>query len=172
MSLSRCLASPKSIATCRAELGIQCADWIEEDFIKPGKVRHLGFSTHGRTSTIVGAINTNKFSFVNLHKHYFGSYTDLDNMPAVEAACANDMGVFIISPTVSLALPRKIVCAARDLISALGSRTWPRCGLNPGVCGAGQGREAAGADPGGAGGHGAPAPDALERPLPPHESPR
>ena len=59
----------------------------------------------------MGAINTNKFSFVNLHKHYFGSYTDLDNMPAVEAACANDMGVFIISPTVSLALdPRKIVC--------------------------------------------------------------
>ena len=75
---------------------------------------------------------------------------DLDNMPAVEAACANDMGVFIISPTVSLALdPERssVVCAARDLISALGSRTWPRCGLNPGVCGAGQGREAAGADP-------------------------
>ena len=109
LDLSRCpfrepYSKTKSIATGRAELGIQCADWIEEDFIKPGKVRHLGFSTHGRTSTIVGAINTNKFSFVNLHKHYFGSYTDLDNMPAVEAACANDMGVFIISPTVSLTL--------------------------------------------------------------------
>ena len=32
-------------------------------------------------------------------RHYFGSYSDLDNMPAVEAARENNMGVFIISPT-------------------------------------------------------------------------
>lgn len=47
---------------------LKCADWIEEEFIRPGKVKHLGFSTHARTTQIVQAINTNKFSFVNLHK--------------------------------------------------------------------------------------------------------
>lgn len=35
----------------------------------------------------------------NYTRHYFGSYSDLDNMPAVEAARENDMGIFIISPT-------------------------------------------------------------------------
>ena len=38
-------------------------------------------------------------SSVRRGRHYFGSYSDLDNMPAVEAARDNDMGVFIISPT-------------------------------------------------------------------------
>ncbi len=50
------------------EQALKCADWIEEEFIRPGKVRHLGFSTHARTTQIVQAINTNKFEFVNLHK--------------------------------------------------------------------------------------------------------
>ena len=50
------------------EQALKCADWIEEEFIRTGKVKHLGFSTHARTTQIVQAINTNKFSFVNLHK--------------------------------------------------------------------------------------------------------
>lgn len=81
-----------------ADNALRCADWLQ-DLVKEGRVSHVGFSTHARTTKIVELINTNKFSYVNLHKHYFGSYSDLDNMPAVEAATALDMGVFIISPT-------------------------------------------------------------------------
>jgi uncharacterized protein len=35
-----------------------------------GKVRFIGFSTHGATDTIVQAINTNLFDYVNLHWYY------------------------------------------------------------------------------------------------------
>jgi predicted aldo/keto reductase-like oxidoreductase len=59
-----------------------------------GRVRHVGFSTHGPTQTIVDAINTGEFSYVNLHWYYF----DQCNWPAIEAATQRDMGVFIISP--------------------------------------------------------------------------
>ncbi|MBT3191743.1 MAG: aldo/keto reductase [Verrucomicrobia bacterium] len=59
-----------------------------------GRVRHVGFSTHGPTQTIVDAIETDEFSYVNLHWYYF----DQCNWRAVEAATQRDMGVFIISP--------------------------------------------------------------------------
>ncbi len=59
-----------------------------------GRIRHLGFSTHGPTSTIVDAIKTGEFSYVNLHWYYF----DQNNLPAIDAATKQDMGVFIISP--------------------------------------------------------------------------
>ena len=61
---------------------------------RQGRVRHIGFSTHGPTSTILKAIASGAFSYVNLHWYYF----DQANWPAVEAATARDMGVFIISP--------------------------------------------------------------------------
>jgi uncharacterized protein len=60
-----------------------------------GKVRFIGFSTHGTTDTIVRAIETDKFDYVNLHWYYVNQ----TNWPAVEAATRHDMGVFIISPT-------------------------------------------------------------------------
>ncbi len=59
-----------------------------------GVIKHVGFSTHGPTQTIVDAINTGLFDFVNLHYYYFNQ----QNLPAVQAANARDMGVFIISP--------------------------------------------------------------------------
>jgi predicted aldo/keto reductase-like oxidoreductase len=59
-----------------------------------GRIRHLGFSTHGPTPVIVDAIETGEFSYVNLHWYYF----DQCNWRAVEAATQRDMGVFIISP--------------------------------------------------------------------------
>ncbi len=59
-----------------------------------GRVRHVGFSTHGPTQTIVDAIETGEFSYVNLHWYYF----DQCNWRAIEAATQRDMGVFIISP--------------------------------------------------------------------------
>lgn len=60
-----------------------------------GKVRFVGFSTHGPTDVIVRAIETNQFDYVNLHWYYINQ----QNWAAIEAANQRDMGVFIISPS-------------------------------------------------------------------------
>ena len=60
-----------------------------------GKVRHIGFSTHGATEIIIKAIETGEFDYVNLHWYYINQW----NWSAIEAARRHDMGVFIISPT-------------------------------------------------------------------------
>ncbi|MDZ8082911.1 MAG: aldo/keto reductase [Nostoc sp. DcaGUA01] len=60
-----------------------------------GKVRFVGFSTHGPTDVIVQTINTNQFDYVNLHWYYINQW----NWAAIEAAKRQDMGVFIISPS-------------------------------------------------------------------------
>ncbi|MEM6839425.1 MAG: aldo/keto reductase [Cyanobacteria bacterium P01_C01_bin.120] len=62
---------------------------------RQGRIRHIGFSTHGPTDVIVDAINTGQFDYVNLHWYYINQ----DNWPAIAAATQQDMGVFIISPT-------------------------------------------------------------------------
>ena len=59
-----------------------------------GRCRHVGFSTHATTDIILKAIESDGFDYVNLHWYFVN---DL-NWPAVEAAAARDMGVFIISP--------------------------------------------------------------------------
>ncbi len=60
-----------------------------------GRVRYVGFSTHGPTELIVQAIETNAFDYVNLHWYFIRQ----ENTPALEAAERFDLGVFIISPT-------------------------------------------------------------------------
>lgn len=60
-----------------------------------GKVRFIGFSTHGATESIIQTINTNQFDYVNLHWYYINQ----NNWAAIEAATRHDMGVFIISPS-------------------------------------------------------------------------
>ena len=60
-----------------------------------GKIRFIGFSTHGPTHTIIQAINTNQFDYVNLHWYYINQ----TNWQAIAAATQQDMGVFIISPS-------------------------------------------------------------------------
>ncbi|NJK34997.1 MAG: aldo/keto reductase [Oscillatoriales cyanobacterium SM2_2_1] len=60
-----------------------------------GKIRHVGFSTHGSLAVILGAIETDLFASVNLHYYYFNQH----NEPAVQRAAEKDMGVFIISPS-------------------------------------------------------------------------
>jgi hypothetical protein len=60
-----------------------------------GKVRFIGFSTHGSTDTIIQTIQTNQFDYVNLHWYYINQL----NWAAIEAANSQDMGVFIISPS-------------------------------------------------------------------------
>ncbi|MEL6930310.1 MAG: aldo/keto reductase [Cyanobacteria bacterium J06600_6] len=59
-----------------------------------GKVRHLGFSTHGRPELIMAAIESDIFEFVYLHYYYFNQI----NHSAIALAAAKDMGIFIISP--------------------------------------------------------------------------
>lgn len=59
-----------------------------------GLIKHVGFSTHGPKQTIISAIETGLFEFVNLHYYYFNQR----NAEAVTAANTRDMGVFIISP--------------------------------------------------------------------------
>jgi uncharacterized protein len=60
-----------------------------------GKVRFIGFSTHGPTDIIVKTITTDKFDYVNLHWYYINQA----NWAAIEMATKHDTGVFIISPT-------------------------------------------------------------------------
>ncbi|GMH87148.1 hypothetical protein TL16_g10766 [Triparma laevis f. inornata] len=69
-----------------------------------GIVRHVGFSTHGASDLISRFIDSKKFEYVNLHYHYFGSYTASGqdggnaNGECVRKARELGMGVFCISP--------------------------------------------------------------------------
>jgi uncharacterized protein len=65
-----------------------------KEAVADGRVRHIGFSTHGSLDLILAAINTDYFEFINLHYYYFFQR----NLPAIELATAKDMGIFIISP--------------------------------------------------------------------------
>ncbi len=71
-----------------------CLD-VARKLQREGKVRFVGFSTHGPTDVIIKTIETNQFDYVNLHWYYINQ----NNWPAIEAAKKFDMGVFIISPS-------------------------------------------------------------------------
>lgn len=60
-----------------------------------GKVKHVGFSTHGDTHLIIDAIKTNEFDYINLHWYWINQ----ENWSAIVEANKLDMGVFIISPS-------------------------------------------------------------------------
>ena len=75
--------------------------WVQAHMLKPlvraqadGRIRHVGFSTHGSLALIQAAIATQSFAFINLHYSYFFQR----NAPAIAQASQQDMGVFIISP--------------------------------------------------------------------------
>ncbi len=70
-----------------------CVD-VARQLQAQGKVRFIGFSTHGPTDVIVKTIETNQFDYVNLHWYYINQF----NWAAIEAATRHDMGLFIISP--------------------------------------------------------------------------
>ncbi len=61
---------------------------------REGRIRHLGFSTHGPLDVILRCIETDALDYINLHWYYIFQ----DNWPAVLEARKRDMGVFIISP--------------------------------------------------------------------------
>ena len=60
-----------------------------------GRIGHVGFSTHAPLPLILEAIASDQFDYINLHWYFIRQ----DNRPAIEAATAHDMGVFVISPT-------------------------------------------------------------------------
>ena len=75
--------------------------WVQTKMLKAlerakadGRIRHVGFSTHGALDLILKAIATQAFSFVNLHYSYFFQR----NAEAIAAAYRQNMGIFIISP--------------------------------------------------------------------------
>jgi hypothetical protein len=70
-----------------------CLD-IARQLQKEGRVRFVGFSTHATCEVILKTIQTGEFDYVNLHWYFVNPL----NWPAIEAAAARDMGVFIISP--------------------------------------------------------------------------
>ena len=76
-------------------------EWVKDgcyeavaDAIATGKVKHVGFSTHGSLELILAAIETQLFEFINLHYYYLFQR----HAPAIELAHKYDMGIFIISP--------------------------------------------------------------------------
>ncbi len=62
---------------------------------RDGRIRFVGFSTHGACDMIAETIETGEFDYVNLHWYFIHQA----NWPAVEAAAGRDMGVLIISPS-------------------------------------------------------------------------
>jgi len=60
-----------------------------------GRIGAIGFSTHAPLPVILEAIGSDGFDYINLHWYYIQQ----QNQPAIEAAIAHDMGVFVISPT-------------------------------------------------------------------------
>lgn len=71
-----------------------CLD-VVRDYQQQGRIRFVGFSTHGPTDVIVRTCETGQFDYVNLHWYYINQR----NWPAIAAANQQDMGVFIISPS-------------------------------------------------------------------------
>ncbi len=76
-------------------------EWVKDgcfaavaDAIEQGKVKHVGFSTHGSLELILATIETQLFEFINLHYYYFFQRL----APAISLAHQYDMGIFIISP--------------------------------------------------------------------------
>lgn len=61
---------------------------------KQGRIRFLGFASHGTSNIVFDAVNSGEFDYVNLH-WYFVNHL---NWSAIAEAHRRNMGVFIISP--------------------------------------------------------------------------
>jgi hypothetical protein len=48
---------------------------VVQEYVVAGKIRHVGFSTHGPSDFIYELIESGKFDYVNIHHHFCGSYT-------------------------------------------------------------------------------------------------
>ncbi|MCB2216395.1 aldo/keto reductase [Desulfofustis glycolicus] len=100
-----------------------------------GIIDHIGFSGHAPLEVIRAAVEHEEdggFDYLNLHWYYIFDV----NRPAIEAAAARDMGIFIISPTDKgghLHSPSKPL---RELTSPLSPMLFNDfwCLQQPGIC--------------------------------------
>lgn len=76
------------------DAALKCYDSHVKQWKEEGRVRDIGFSTHGDARIITKALATGLFDHVNLHWYYINQ----ENLPAIEEAKRQDAGVFIISP--------------------------------------------------------------------------
>lgn len=76
------------------EAALKCYESHVKQWHQEGRVRDVGFSTHGDKRIITKALATGIFDHVNLHWYYINQ----ENWPAIEEAKRQDSGVFIISP--------------------------------------------------------------------------
>ena len=71
-----------------------------------GRVRHIGFSTHGGLQTILDTLKDGRYEYINLHWYYVNQF----NWPAVELATKLDMACSSSAPATRAAnfiLPAK-----------------------------------------------------------------
>jgi len=68
----------------------QMVKWREQ-----GRIRFIGFSTHGPADIIMKSAFSGAFDYMNVHWYFVNN----DNWSAIQAAAHQDMGVFIISPS-------------------------------------------------------------------------
>lgn len=140
-----CVSSPYQVKWALDESENSCMaaalEWKQQ-----GKIKHLGFSTHGTAGNIMQLINSNKFEYVNLHYHYFGSYHaegtpdslgNHGNLACVKRAQELDMGIFNISPVDKGGrLYQPSATVARTLgpkltpITFAALHTWERAGMH------------------------------------------
>ena len=101
-----CVSNKEQVEWVLSDEDDMCMASVKQ-YQKEGKIKHIGFSTHGTAENILKLINSEKFSFVNIHRHYFGDYHaegtpdnlgGHGNKAAVKRALELDMGVFNISP--------------------------------------------------------------------------
>jgi len=85
------LNTPEHLAWVQADNG--CLNALVQA-VQAGKIRHLGFSTHGSRELIATAMQIGEFSFVNLHYYLFFQR----HAPLLDLARSLDLGVLIISP--------------------------------------------------------------------------
>lgn len=118
---------------CLADINPELDQTLEicDRLKKEGKIHHLGFSTHGCSEQIMNIINTEKFDYINIHEHFFGSYHGSGtpnslggqgNSACVKRALELDMGVFQISP---LDKGGKLYRPSKDCALAIGKDITP-----------------------------------------------
>lgn len=82
---------------------LEILDWVLRDggcmevarkLQSQGRVRHVGYSTHGSNQVLCAANATGEFDYFNVHWYFVNEL----NWESIEIARQNDMGVFIISP--------------------------------------------------------------------------
>jgi len=77
--------TPERLDWCLRSGGcVEAAQRLREQ----GKIRFLGFSTHGSTAVIESAIASSQFDYVNLHWYYIFQEESSLSAPMTRAGCS------------------------------------------------------------------------------------